>query len=83
MRVSSSPLGKIRLQAGFLSARVVADLIGCSTTHMHQLERGRTGGSRGLRGRLAGLYRVPIEEIDQAVKECRKNLTKRMAEAHK
>ncbi len=77
MSLVRSPLGRIRKEAGFPSARLAAERLGVSEVHLSNIERGRQGASEELIAKMAQEYGVEPEKIILAVNKGRKDLLKR------
>jgi transcriptional regulator with XRE-family HTH domain len=83
MRKIASLLGRMRLDAGYESANDASRVLGCSASHLQQIERGRIGPSQALMGRMAGLYGVSIGEVQWASDESRRLFALRCVAAFK
>lgn len=70
-KVSPTPLGQIRQSAGW-TPTLAAKELGVSRVHLSMVENGRGVAGSGLQERMAALYSVPLEAIQEAVGKARR-----------
>jgi hypothetical protein len=77
-RLVNNPLAQLGYKAGYLTTILRAEALGCSLGHLYNIERGRAGASDALVGRIAGLYGVTRETVQDAIKRGRRQLLERI-----
>jgi transcriptional regulator with XRE-family HTH domain len=80
-RLVRSPVAQIRVVAGFNSAKLAAQKLGCSLVYLQEIESGRAVPSEDLFGRMAKVYGVGVKRLEQAVSQARTGLLRRELDA--
>lgn len=82
-RLVRSPVAQIRVVAGFNSAKLAAQKLGCSLVYLQEIESGRAIPSNDLLERMAKLYRVETDALGLAVSRSRAVLLQRQLDSLK
>lgn len=76
---TAGPLAKLGITAGYTTAADRAAAIGCSRSHLLHCERGFQPPGLELMDRMASVYKVSPESVEQAVEKVMETLRKRGA----
>lgn len=76
--INPTPLALARMKAGFRSAAMAAESLGCSRVYLLQIECGRAKPGPALLELMARNYETTTENLAQMVAETRKAFTQRL-----